>query len=80
MKTKALKITEPTIVGGKIARKGELVEVTTREAHDLIARGRAVEHGDDTAPEGEQRPARKPKAKAKGEGGADGDGGAEGGE
>lgn len=36
-----LKVTSAFLVGGKLAKAGELVEVTTAEAKDLLARGKA---------------------------------------
>lgn len=37
-----LKVTSAFLVGGEIARPGELVEVSTSEAKDLLSRGKAV--------------------------------------
>lgn len=41
-KTVMLKVTSAFMVGGEVARKGEVVEVTTAEAKDLLHRGKAV--------------------------------------
>lgn len=41
-KTVMLKVTSAFLVGGEVARKGEVVEVTTAEAKDLLHRGKAV--------------------------------------
>lgn len=37
-----LKVTSAFLVGGEIAKKGEIVELTPNEARDLLARGKAV--------------------------------------
>lgn len=37
-----LKVTSAFVVGGEIARKGEIVEVSVTEAKSLLARGKAV--------------------------------------
>ena len=37
-----LKVTSAFVIGGAIARAGELVEVTVTEAKSLLARGKAV--------------------------------------
>lgn len=48
MNSVTLKVTSAFLVGGALARPGELVEVTVSEAKDLLARGKAelatVEH------------------------------------
>ncbi len=41
-KTVMLKVTSAFLVGGELARSGEVVEVTTAEAKDLLHRGKAV--------------------------------------
>ncbi len=41
-KTVMLKVTSAFLVGGDVARSGEVVEVTTAEAKDLLHRGKAV--------------------------------------
>lgn len=41
-KTVMLKVTSAFLVGGEVARNGEVVEVTTAEAKDLLHRGKAV--------------------------------------
>ena len=42
MEAVTLKVTSAFLVGGKVARTGELVEVTMTEAKDLLARGKAT--------------------------------------
>lgn len=37
-----LKVSSAFLVGGSLAKKGEVVEVTNAEAKDLLARGKAV--------------------------------------
>jgi hypothetical protein len=37
-----LKVTSAFLIGGEIAKTGEIVEVTTAEARDLLQRGKAV--------------------------------------
>jgi hypothetical protein len=50
MKTQILRMLIPTMIGGELAIVDDLVEVTVREANDLITRGRAMLHDiDDTA-------------------------------
>ena len=41
-KTVMVKVTSAFLVDGEVARKGEVVEVTTAEAKDLLHRGKAV--------------------------------------
>ena len=42
MEMVAVKVTSAFMVGGEIARPGEIVEVTNSEAKDLLHRGMAV--------------------------------------
>lgn len=42
MEMVAIKVTSAFMVGGEIARPGEIVEVTNAEAKDLLHRGMAV--------------------------------------
>jgi uncharacterized protein YoxC len=44
MKTQLVKMVIPTMIGGELVSVNEKVEVTIREAQDLIARGRAILH------------------------------------
>lgn len=45
-----LKVTSAFWIGGEIAKPGEVVEVTTAEAKDLLQRGKAVLANADDAP------------------------------
>jgi len=42
MKTQIVQLTGATMIGGELVSVGEMIEVTEREAKDLIARGRAI--------------------------------------
>ena len=42
MKTQIVQMTGATMIGGELISVGQLIEVTEREAKDLIARGRAI--------------------------------------
>jgi uncharacterized protein YoxC len=42
MKTQIVQLTGATMIGGELISVGQLIEVTEREAKDLIARGRAI--------------------------------------
>lgn len=42
METVSLKVTSAFVVGGKIAKKGDVVEVSNADAKDLLNRGKAV--------------------------------------
>ena len=41
METVLLKVTSAFFIGGKMARPGDVVEVTTSDARDLLNRGKA---------------------------------------
>ena len=41
METVMLKVTSAFFIGGKMARPGDVVEVTTSDARDLLNRGKA---------------------------------------
>lgn len=41
-KTVFLKVSSAFLVGGQLAKAGEIVEVTSTEAKDLLARGKAI--------------------------------------
>lgn len=63
-KTVALKVTSAFMVGGKVAKAGEVVEVRESDAKDLLHRGKAVlaveyrEKAGETQPaDGETKPA-----------------------
>lgn len=49
-KSIVLKVSSAFLVGGQVARAGELVEVTVTEAKDLLSRGKAVLATADDAP------------------------------
>lgn len=46
-----LKVTSAFLIGGEIARKGEIVEVSNVEAKDLLSRGKATLATSEDAPE-----------------------------
>lgn len=52
-----LKVSSAFLVGGSLAKRGEVVEVTNAEAKDLLARGKAVVATEKDAPV-EKAPAR----------------------
>ena len=52
-----LKVSSAFLVGGLLAKRGEVVEVTNAEAKDLLARGKAVVATEKDAPV-EKAPAR----------------------
>jgi hypothetical protein len=51
-----LKVTSAFLVGGEIARAGEIVEVSLTEAKDLLNRGKAVLANESDAPKVAPRP------------------------
>jgi hypothetical protein len=46
-----LKVSSAFLIGGEIARKGEIVEVSNNEAKDLLSRGKATLATSKDAPE-----------------------------
>lgn len=54
IETVFLKVSSAFLVGGQLAKAGEVVEVTKAEAKDLLARGKAVVATGADAPEQEQ--------------------------
>lgn len=72
IETVFLKVSSAFLVGGQLAKAGEVVEVTSTEAKDLLARGKAVvATGADAPVEQEQEQAQDEAQQPEGEAAAE---------